>query len=153
MKGFSQLYSINYNETFAPVVHLENLHLLLALATALDLEIHQMDVDSVFLHAHLIEEIYVTQPEGFISSEHPHHVCCLLKSLYGLKQAPYMWNKAIDAHLLSNGFVPTDADPCIYIHCKGQQVAIISLYVDDCTILASCELLTFAKKVLSKIQN
>ncbi len=150
VKGFSQLYSIDYDETFAPVVHLENLRLLLALATALDLEIHQMDVDSAFLHAHLMEEIYVTQPEGFVSSEHPHHVCCLLKSLYGLKQAPYVWNKAIDAHLLSNSFEPTDADPCIYVHHKGQQVAIISLYVDDCTILASRELLLFAKKVLSQ---
>ncbi len=106
-KGFSQLYGVDYDETFAPVVRLENLRLLLALANALNLEIHQMDVDSAFLHAHLTEEIYVTQPEGFVSPEHPHHVCHLLKSLYGLKQAPYAWNKAIDAHLLSNGFVPT----------------------------------------------
>ncbi len=150
VKGFSQLYSIDYNETFTPVVHLKNLHLLLALATTLNLEIHQMDMDSTFLHTHLTEEIYITQPKGFISPEHPHHICHLLKSLYGLKQAPYTWNKAIDAHLLSNGFVPTNTDPCIYIYCKGQQVAIISLYVNDCTILASKALLPFAKNVLSQ---
>ncbi len=150
VKGFSQLYSIDYNKTFAPVVHLKNLHLLLALATMLNLKIHQMDMDSTFLHMHLTEEIYITQPEGFISPEHLYHICHLLKSLYGLKQVPYTWNKAIDAHLLSNGFVPTDTDPCIYVHCKGQQVAIISLYVDDCTILASKALLPFAKNVLSQ---
>ncbi len=48
-KGYSQRHGIDYNETFAPVVQLENLHLLLAYATLRDLEIDQMDIDSAFL--------------------------------------------------------------------------------------------------------
>jgi hypothetical protein len=103
-KGYSQQYRINYNITYAPVVQLENLHLLLVLAAALDLEVHQMDINLAFLHAQLTEEIYVTQPEGFESSKYPGHVCCLLKSLYGLKQAPYVWNQAINNHLQQHGF-------------------------------------------------
>jgi len=61
-KGFSQQYGINYNETFAPVMRMENLRLLLAIATTLDLEIKQVDVNSAFLQADLDEEIYITQP-------------------------------------------------------------------------------------------
>ena len=143
-KGFSQLYGIDYDETFSPVVRLENLRMLLAFGTIHSYEIHQMDVDSAFLNAELHEEIYVTQPEGFISEQHPDYVCRLHKSLYGLKQAPLLWNRTIDGHLRDNGFAPIDADPCIYLHrTRGNQIALIALYVDDCTIVAPSELLPF----------
>ncbi len=74
-KGYSQQYSIDYDITYALVVQLENLRLLLVLVAALDLEVHQMDMGSAFLHTELTEEIYVTQHKGFESPEHPSHVC------------------------------------------------------------------------------
>jgi hypothetical protein len=46
-----------------------------------------MDVITIFLHGTLDEEIYITQPEGYIEPGTAHQVCRLLKSLYGLKQA------------------------------------------------------------------
>jgi hypothetical protein len=82
-KGYSQLHGIDYDITYTPVVCLENLCFLLALVAALNLEVHQMDVDSAFLHAELTEEIYVTQPEGFKSTKYPAHVCHLLKACMG----------------------------------------------------------------------
>jgi len=97
--GFTQSWGINYDETFSPVVRKDNLHTLLALALIHGIEIHQLDFDTAFLNAELEEEIYITQPEGFIDPEHPDHVCRLCKSLYGLKQAPREWYKLIDNHL------------------------------------------------------
>jgi transposase InsO family protein len=91
-KGYSQQEGIDYNDTFAPVVRLENMRLLIAYATQHNLEIDQMDIDSAFLQATLQDEIYVAQPQGFVSTTHPHYVCKLNKSLYGLKQAPLEWN-------------------------------------------------------------
>jgi hypothetical protein len=135
-KGYSQRYGIDYDETFAPVVRLENLRLLLAHAAAHDLEIHQMDVDSTFLQAELDQEIYITQPDGYVSPEHPDYVCKLKKSLYGLKQAPLLWNRTIDEFLHKLGFSPTAADPCIYEREQDQRKAFISLYVDDCVVIA-----------------
>ncbi len=70
-KGYLQCYGIDYDETFTPVMRMENLHLLLAIATALDSKIHQMDMDTTFLQAQLEEEVYTTQPEGFMSTKHP----------------------------------------------------------------------------------
>jgi hypothetical protein len=68
-KGFTQHFSINYDSTFSPVVWIENLWLLLAFVNARNLEIHQVDVNTVFLHAKLTKEIYISQPEGFINKQ------------------------------------------------------------------------------------
>ncbi|ELR23424.1 reverse transcriptase [Acanthamoeba castellanii str. Neff] len=125
-----------------------NLRLLLAFANARNLEIHQVDVDTAFLHAKLTEEIYISQPEGFVNKQRPHHVGRLLKSLYGLKQAPLEWNRAIDAHLRKSHFEPTDSDPCIYIR-QGHHLAIVALYVDDCTIIAHKSELRGVKQIIA----
>ena len=51
------------------------------------MELDQLDVKTTFLHGRLQKEILMTQPKGYVSFEHPDHVCLLKKSLYGLKQS------------------------------------------------------------------
>jgi hypothetical protein len=52
-RGFSQQYGVDYEETFAPIVRLESLRILLAIAAAEDLEVHQMDVVTAYLAGEL----------------------------------------------------------------------------------------------------
>ena len=59
----------------------------LAIAIALDLELHQMDVKTAFLNGEHDNEIYTEQPDGYIDKQRPNMVCKLQKSIYELKQS------------------------------------------------------------------
>ena len=133
VKGFMQKYGIDYNETYAPVMKYDSLRLLLAIATSLDLEIKQFDVDNAFLNALLNEDIYMQQPEGYVNLKFSNAVLKLLKSLYGLKQAPYEWNDDVNETLLSLGFKRCASDSCVYYYentFSGKPI-LIGLFVDD----------------------
>jgi hypothetical protein len=67
---------------------LTTIRVLLSLAASHGLLIHQMNVKTAFLNRELEEEIYMTQPNGFVVKGQEDKVCKLMKSLYGLKQAP-----------------------------------------------------------------
>ena len=70
MHGFTQVYGIDYYETYAPVAHLTSLHLILALAACHDWEIEVFDFHSAFLNGKLDdnEVIYMELPPGFEKS-------------------------------------------------------------------------------------
>ena len=93
VQGFHQREGIDYDETFAPVAKVTTFRLMLALSKVLNLEIHQLDVDSAFLYVDLDEDVYVKPPQGM--SIRDGYILKLLKSLYGLKQAPRNWNKTL----------------------------------------------------------
>ena len=90
MQGFTQVPGVDFTETFAPVSKHVSIYIVLSVAVAKCLELHQMDVNNAFLHGDLEEEIYMKLPPGF-SSGKPNAVCKLLKSLYGLKQDSRNW--------------------------------------------------------------
>ncbi|GKE23766.1 retrovirus-related pol polyprotein from transposon TNT 1-94 [Tanacetum coccineum] len=55
--------------------------------------LYQMDVKTTFLNDILREEVYVSQPDGFVDQNNPNHVYKLKKALYGLKRAPRAWQR------------------------------------------------------------
>uniref|UniRef100_A0A1X7TG71 Reverse transcriptase Ty1/copia-type domain-containing protein n=1 Tax=Amphimedon queenslandica TaxID=400682 RepID=A0A1X7TG71_AMPQE len=87
-KGFSQMYGIDYDQTFSPIAKFESLRLLLALAVQNGLTVHQRDVTTAFLNGTLEEEVYMDQPEEYVENRKEKLVCRLNHSQYGLKQAP-----------------------------------------------------------------
>ena len=109
--------------------------MLIALAAVYRLEIHQMDVKTIFLNGELEEEIYIGQPEGFVVPGKEKKVCKLIKSLYGLKQAPKQWHAKFDQTMLSNGFKINECDKYVYIKYTPNQEVIVCLYVDDMLIM------------------
>nr|GEV34247.1 integrase, catalytic region, zinc finger, CCHC-type, peptidase aspartic, catalytic [Tanacetum cinerariifolium] len=76
------------DESFAPVSRIEAIHIFITNAASKNMTIYQMDVKTAFLNGELKEEVYVSQPEGFVDLDHPTHVYRLKKALYGLNQAP-----------------------------------------------------------------
>jgi hypothetical protein len=77
VKGFKQIHGIDYDKTFSPVVMPKSVQILLAIAAYFDYEIWQMDVKIAFLNRNLTEDVYMTQPEGFIDPKHAGKICKL----------------------------------------------------------------------------
>ena len=91
------------------------MRLLLALATIYNYHIHQMDVITAFFNGTLHEEIFITQPKGYIEHGTAHQVCRLLKSLYGLNRHLTCGTRPLTHLLLSHGFFKCTSDPNVYI--------------------------------------
>ena len=90
-KGYTLVEGIDYQDTFSPVVRFNSIRVILAIVAHMDLELHQMDVKIPFLNCDLSEEIYMTQPAGYVVKGQAQKVCHLMKSTYGLKQASRQW--------------------------------------------------------------
>nr|GEU80309.1 retrovirus-related Pol polyprotein from transposon TNT 1-94 [Tanacetum cinerariifolium] len=90
-QGFKQKEGIDFKESFASVARIEAIRIFVANAAHKNMTIYQMDVKPAFLNGKLKEEVYVSQPEGFVDQDNPSHVYKLKKALYGFKQAPRAW--------------------------------------------------------------
>jgi hypothetical protein len=152
IKGYSQVYGLDYTETYAPVVKNYSIRAIMAIVAARDLEIVQLDVKTAFLYGTLTEEIYMQQPEGFVIPGREQEVCRLIKSIYGLKQASRVWNIKFNEFILLFGLTRSTADPCVYYrHLRpgeaDEEITIFILYVDDGLIISSL------KTVLTEMMN
>ena len=137
VKGYAQIYGVDYSETFAPVARMDSIRFLLAVAAHRNWKVFQLDVKSAFLNGILQEEIYVEQPAGFVNQGKEDKVYLLKKALYGLKQAPRAWYGRIDDYLTGSGFQKSLSEATLYVKRFNDDVLIISLYVDDLLVTGS----------------
>ncbi|XP_016690648.1 uncharacterized protein [Gossypium hirsutum] len=110
LKGYAQVFRVDYSETFALVVRLNTVRLLFALTAQKNWKVFQDNEDKVYL---------------------------LKKALYGLKQAPRAWNSRIDDHLVGLGFQKSQFELTLYVKHEGTNTLVISVYVDDLLITGS----------------
>ena len=89
-----------------------------------------MDVKTTFLNGNLLEDVYMTQPEGFVDPKNPNKVCKLQRSIYGLKQASRSWNLRFDEAVKEFSFLKNEDEPCVYKKASGSIVVFLVLYVD-----------------------
>ncbi len=136
-KGYSQVEGVDFNETFAPVAKFTTIRCMLAIGSAMDLEIHQMDVKTAFLNGELKEDIYMDQLQGFVQDGKEDLVCKLKKSLYGLKQSPRAWYQRINMFFTHECFSRSQADHSLYVKQTAEYLLIVIIYVDDPIILSS----------------
>ncbi len=137
VKGYCQVFGVDFSETFAPVARLDTIRMLLALVAQKGWKTYQLDVKSAFLNGYIQEEIYVEQPEGFQVKGQEEKVYLLKKALHGLKQAPRAWYSRIDEHLQSLGFVKSPSEATLYVKATDTNLIIVSVYVDDLLVTGS----------------
>jgi len=140
-QGFSQVPGIDYFDTFAPVARLATIRTVLALAARDNMELHQIDIKGAYLNGELTpgEVIYMRQPPGYESRDHPRHVCRLHKTLYGLKQSGRRWYQKLVKILVHElGFTQCDVDQAVFFkRMVDKKLIVVVVHVDDCTIAAS----------------
>ncbi|GJS23007.1 retrovirus-related pol polyprotein from transposon TNT 1-94 [Tanacetum coccineum] len=153
-RGYRQEEGIDFEESFAPVARLEAIRIFLAFAAHMNMVVYQMDVKTAFLNGNLREEVYVSQPDGFVDPDKPNYVYKLKKALYGLKQAPRAWYDMLSSFLISNDFSKGSVDPTLFIRREGKELLLVQIYVDDIIFAAStpelCDL--FAKIMCLKFK-
>ncbi|GKF85122.1 retrovirus-related pol polyprotein from transposon TNT 1-94, partial [Tanacetum coccineum] len=122
---------LDFEESFATVARLEAIRIFIANAASKNMMVYQMDVKTAFLNGELKEEVYVSQPGGFIDPDRPNHIYRLKKSLYGLKQAPRAWYDTLSKFLLAQGFSKGVVDPTLFIRKTSKHTLHVEIYVDD----------------------
>jgi hypothetical protein len=137
VKGFKQIHGFDYDETFPRIAMLKSVQILLAVAAYFDYEIWQMDVKVVFLNGNMTEDVYMTQPEGFVDPKHAGKICKLQKSIYGLKQASQSWNLRFDEVVKEFDFIKNVEESCVYKKVSGSAVVFLVLYVDDILLIGN----------------
>nr|GFC24876.1 retrovirus-related Pol polyprotein from transposon TNT 1-94 [Tanacetum cinerariifolium] len=119
------------------------------------------DVKTAFVDGNLREEVYVSQPDGFMDPDNPNHVYKLNKALYGLKQAPRAWYDMLSSFLISQDFSKGSVDPTLFIRRNDNDLLLVQIYVDDiifaastpelCDIFAKIMCLKFKMSMMGKI--
>ncbi|GJY88726.1 putative ribonuclease H-like domain-containing protein [Tanacetum coccineum] len=130
-QGYKQEEGIDYDEVFAPVARIEAIRLFLAYASFMNFLVYQMDVKSAFLYGTIEEEVYVSQPPGFVDPEFLEKVYKVEKALYGLHQAPRAWYETLSTYLLDNGFYRGQIDKTLFIKRVKDDILLVQVYVDD----------------------
>jgi hypothetical protein len=143
--GSKQKSGIDYSESFAPVIRYTTLRIFLAICAVHHMSVHQLDVETAFIHAPLHEMVYV----------HPHpemqvpkgHCIRLVKSLYGLKQSPRNWNQHLHTFIVSLCFERCALDHCLYVGTLDSVPVFAAIFVDDILIASSSD------SVITKIKD
>nr|GEV73985.1 retrovirus-related Pol polyprotein from transposon TNT 1-94 [Tanacetum cinerariifolium] len=129
-RGYWQEEGIDFEDSFAPVARLEAIRIL-AFAAHMNMVVYQTDVKIAFLNGNLREEIYVSQPDGFVDTDNLNHVYKLKKALYGLKQAVCAWYDMLSSFLISQDFSKGLVDPTLFIRREGKEL-LLKYGFDSC---------------------
>ncbi|GKF18613.1 retrovirus-related pol polyprotein from transposon TNT 1-94, partial [Tanacetum coccineum] len=113
-RGYCQEEGIDFEDSFALVARLEAIRIFLAFAAHMNMVVYHMDVKTAILNGNLREEVYVSQPDGFVDPDKPNYVYKFKKALYGF----------------------VDPDKPNYAR-EGKELLLVQIYVDDIIFVAS----------------
>jgi len=117
-------------KTYAPVVQTKSFRLVIALSAILNLQLHQFDVNSAFLHAKYNRKVYVKPPKGYFREN---EYWQLLAALYGMRDAPREWFIEFRQFLTAHAFKEMKVlDECIYVcWLEDGSIILLAVHVDD----------------------
>lgn len=134
-KGFNQISGLDFSQTFSLVIKLVIVRVVLTLVVHFGWDIKQLDVSNAFLYETLDEEVYTSQPQGYVDPHHPDYVCRLNKALHGLKQAHCAWFNRFSQYLPDLGFQDSSADQSLFTYHNVDIHIFLLVHVDEILIM------------------
>jgi hypothetical protein len=142
VKGFSQRYGLDYDETYAPTITFGTILMILHIAATMIWHVTGCDVGNAYLEALTNRDLYMELPFDYTGLDEEGNVrrvvVRLKKNLYGSKQAALMWYALISEVLCNRGFRRSKYEPCCFIldpnGCIDDSYIIVCVYVDDLLI-------------------
>lgn len=150
-KGFSQIYGLDYDQTYGAVVRMESLRILLAIIAQLGLKMWMVDFVSAFLNSDIKHTVYMKQPDGFVKKGDEGKVCLLKKTLYGTMQGAHDWYETLNSAYNDLGYHQSKADPCIRSRREGSELTLTSTYTDD--VLGASTTIEGARKAKAELSK
>lgn len=129
IEDFTQKEVVDYTKTFSHVVKMTTVRMI-SFAIKKHWSTSQLDVNNVFLHGDLHEEVYIQHPPDMVISN-PSLVDRLNKFLYGLKQVSSQCYAKLFDFLTTQGNVHSWNDLSLFFRKKGSSVVFLTIYVDD----------------------
>ena len=123
IKGYKQTKGLNYFDTYAPMMRISSIRMVLTIDALRNLEVHQMVMKTTFLKGYLDKEIYAEQAEGF--------------SAPGQEKKAVKWYEKLDNVMMSHDFKINECDNCVYVKDTKLGYVIVCLYMDDMLIVIS----------------
>jgi ribonuclease HI len=152
--GYSQIYGVNYLETYSPTVTKDSMKLGLIYMLKHNMIIRVCDVKGAFLEGENDFEVYGKLPKEMFPVGTGDIVVNLIRSIYGEKQAAYVWYMKFKGILCDNmGFEVLIHDESIFIqkNVHGEIIMVVIVYVDDLLIGSySLEVMDLFKKEIEK---
>jgi hypothetical protein len=142
--GYSQIYGIDYTETFAPTTPILNVTIMAHIGKVMNSYISSFDVKGAFLEGNNDHVQYCYLPEQLFG---PNYRVRIVKSLYGQKQSPKIWNDHLNNILIRMGFTRCPVSPCLYSYINGKDYLFITIHVDDGYMISS------NKDIVDSFQN
>ena len=155
---------VDYTSSFSPVVSMDTLKILLAIAVCFNMTATSLDFVTAFLQADVDgDHVHAYLPKGYEVHDEAGCLMCmhLHKNLYGMVQASRMFFLMVRDWLLNplplgEGGCGMEwhqlmSDQCVFYTVEDGQVCMLLLYVDDGAMLSTCEWLRV--KVLKHIQS
>jgi hypothetical protein len=133
--------SVSYKDSFK---------IIMLLVAPYNLDLHQMNVKTLFLNGDLYENVYMTQPQSFVVKENENLGCHLIKFIYGIKHASRQSYLKFDETIRTFGFKDNEEDNCIYVKFRNEKFSFLILHADDILLGSSnVNLLLENKKISS----
>ncbi|GJU82352.1 retrovirus-related pol polyprotein from transposon TNT 1-94 [Tanacetum coccineum] len=123
-------------KVFSPF-QINAIRIFLAFAAHMNMVVYQIDVKTAFLNGNLWEEVYVSQPDGFVDPDKPNYMYKLKKALLVEHNPPTRGYDMISSFLISNDFSKGSVDPTLFTRREGKELLLVQIYVDDIIFVAS----------------